>query len=57
VSDDLCEVVITAPDPDWLADFTRQLVQDRLAASGHNITPARSIYRGEARSTTGPKPG
>ena len=45
MADDLCEVVITAPDPDWLANFTRQLVQDRLAASGHHITPIRSIYR------------
>jgi hypothetical protein len=23
---DLCEVVITAPDPDWLRRFTRDLV-------------------------------
>ena len=45
MTDDLCEVVITAPDPDWLVEFTRQLVADRLAASGHNITPIRSIYR------------
>ncbi|MEQ7006438.1 divalent-cation tolerance protein CutA [Actinopolymorpha sp. B17G11] len=41
----LCEVVITAPDPDWLTDFTRQLVSERLCASGHNYTPVRSIYR------------
>jgi periplasmic divalent cation tolerance protein len=42
---DHCEVVITAEDPDWLADFTRSLVTDRLAACGHNITPMRAIYR------------
>ena len=42
---DCCEVIITAPDADWLADFTRALVDDRLAACGHNITPIRSIYR------------
>jgi periplasmic divalent cation tolerance protein len=42
---DVCEVVITAPQADWLAEFTRSLVDDRLAASGHNITSVRSIYR------------
>ena len=42
---ELCEVVITAPDPGWLVEFTRQLVTDRLAASGHNYMPIRSIYR------------
>jgi periplasmic divalent cation tolerance protein len=45
MSDDISEVVITAPDPVWLAAFTRKLVEDRLAASGHNIAPIRSIYR------------
>ncbi len=42
---DCCEVIITAPDADWLAGFIRALVQDRLAACGHEITPIRSIYR------------
>jgi periplasmic divalent cation tolerance protein len=45
MSGDYCEVVITAPDPDWLAEFTRSLVEDGLAAAGHNIAPIRSIYR------------
>jgi periplasmic divalent cation tolerance protein len=43
--DDLCEVVITAPDAEWLATFTRELVDDRLCASGHNISQVRPIYR------------
>lgn len=43
--DELCEVVITAPDPDWLVDFTRQLVAEGLASNGHNYTPVRSTYR------------
>ena len=43
--DDVCEVVITAPDARWLADFTRALVDDRLAACGHNMAAMRSIYR------------
>lgn len=41
---ELCEVVITAPDPDWLIALTRQLVADGLCASVHNF-PVRSIYR------------
>jgi periplasmic divalent cation tolerance protein len=40
-----CEVVITAGDADWLAGFTRTLVEERLAACGHLIQPIRSIYR------------
>lgn len=47
MSTDLCEIVITASDPDWLADFTRRLVEDRLVACGHNIEVIRSIYRWE----------
>lgn len=41
---EIVDVEITAPDADWLADFTRRLIMDRLAASG-NISPTRSIYR------------
>lgn len=41
----ICEVIITAPDADWLATFTRRLVDDQLAACGHNIAAIRSIYR------------
>jgi len=43
--DEVCEVIITAPDPDWLTEFTRKLIHDRLCASGHNFAPVRSIYR------------
>jgi periplasmic divalent cation tolerance protein len=42
---ELCEVVITAPDPEWLANLTRQLVAEGLCASAHNFAPVRSIYR------------
>jgi periplasmic divalent cation tolerance protein len=48
MSDDaigICEVVITAADPEWLAGFTRRLVDDRLAACGQQIAAIRSIYR------------
>jgi periplasmic divalent cation tolerance protein len=44
---DFCEVVVTAADADWLADFTRTLVQERLAACGHVLPAIRSVYRWE----------
>lgn len=44
---ELCEVVITAPDPEWLQSFTRGLVADRLASSVHNFSPVQSTYRWE----------
>lgn len=37
--------MITAGDPEWLAEFTRRLVEDRLAACGQQIAAIRSIYR------------
>ena len=46
---ELCEVVITAPDPDWLYAFARSLVADGLAASAHNFTPVRSVYTWEGQ--------
>ena len=42
---ELCEVCITAPDADWLAELTARLVTERLSACGHITTPIRSIYR------------
>jgi len=47
VADDFCEGVVTAADADWLADFTRTLVGERLAACGHVIPAIRSVYRWE----------
>ncbi|MFE7201819.1 divalent-cation tolerance protein CutA [Pseudonocardia alni] len=41
----LCEVVVTAPDPDWLLEFSKELVEERLAASVHHFTPVQSVYR------------
>jgi periplasmic divalent cation tolerance protein len=45
VDEECCEVVITADDADWLAGFTRTLVDERLAACGHLLAPVRSVYR------------
>ena len=42
---ELCEVVITAPDPGWLKDLSRKLVEQRLCASAHSFAPVRSIFR------------
>jgi periplasmic divalent cation tolerance protein len=43
--DEICDVDITAPNAEWLAAFTRSLVEDRLAASGNVMATVRSIYR------------
>ena len=37
MDEECCEVVVTAADADWLAGFTRTLVEERLAACGHVI--------------------
>jgi periplasmic divalent cation tolerance protein len=42
---DLCEVIVTAPDGAWLEDLCRQLVTNRLASSAHVIHDVLSIYR------------
>jgi len=47
MNDEVCEVVITGPSQEWVAAFTRQLVDDHLAACGHITTEIRSIYRWE----------
>jgi periplasmic divalent cation tolerance protein len=41
--EDICEVVITAADEQWLVDFTARLVADRLAACGQH-SQVRSVY-------------
>jgi periplasmic divalent cation tolerance protein len=43
----VCEVIITADDEAWLLEFTRSLVENRLAACGQLVAPIRSIYRWE----------
>jgi periplasmic divalent cation tolerance protein len=49
VSNECVEVVITAEDADWLASWTRQLVDDRLVACGHHISGIRAIYRWDGK--------
>ena len=45
MDEECCEVVVTAADADWLADFTRTLVEERLVACGHVLERVRSVYR------------
>lgn len=45
MTDDLCEVTITAPGPEWLATMVHELIELRLCASAHIVAPIRSIYR------------
>ena len=47
MNDEVCEIVITGPSQEWVAAFTRQLVDDHLAACGHIIPVIMSIYRWE----------
>lgn len=51
MSDDVCEVIITAADAEWLATFTRHLVDKKLAAATTSAPFARSIG-GTTQSTT-----
>jgi periplasmic divalent cation tolerance protein len=43
--DEPIEVIVTAPDHDWLEDLCHQLVDARLAASAHVVHRVTSIYR------------
>ena len=45
MDEEFCEVVVTGPDAEWLAGYTRTLVEERLAACGHTIGAIRSVYR------------
>ncbi len=44
---EICEIVITAPDAEWLATFCRSLIEDRLAAAVHIIEDVHTLYRWE----------
>ncbi|MBL7494476.1 divalent-cation tolerance protein CutA [Frankia sp. AgB1.9] len=42
---DVCEVVITAPDAEWMSEFARHLIAERLVAAVHLFAPIMAIYR------------
>lgn len=43
----IADVSVTVSDADWLAEFTRAVVNDRLVACGNIVPAIRSIYRRE----------
>lgn len=45
MDEECCEVVVTGPDAEWVAAFTRTMVEERLAACGQMISAVRSVYR------------
>lgn len=45
MADEICEVIVTADDADWLATFSRALVTERLCACAQQWVPILSIYR------------
>lgn len=47
--DELVDVSVSSGDPEWLALFTRRLVEARLVACGNIIPGVRSIYRWDGR--------
>jgi periplasmic divalent cation tolerance protein len=51
--DEITDVFITAEDPEWLADFTKRLIGDGLAACGNIFPSVRSIYTWEGKVEDG----
>ena len=45
--EDVCEIVVTGSDSEWLSGYTRTLVEERLVACGHQLAAIRSVYRWE----------
>jgi periplasmic divalent cation tolerance protein len=43
VVDDVCEIVVTGSDEEWLSGYTRTLVEERLVACGHQFAAIRSV--------------
>ena len=47
MAEDVCEIVVTGSDAEWLSGYTRTLVEERLVACGHQFATIRSVYRWE----------
>lgn len=45
----VCELVITAPDPEWAAKITRSLIDRKLVACGHQF-PIQAIYTWQGKT-------
>lgn len=52
-NEEVCEVIITASDAEWLRQFSKRLVEDRLCAAAH-LVPIRTVYwwKGRVHDTT-----
>ena len=42
--DEVCGLIVTAPDPDWLMGFSRRLIRPAVCI-GYNFEPIRTIHR------------
>lgn len=52
-ANEVCEVIITASDAEWLQRFSKRLVEDRLSAAAH-LGPIQTVYwwKGRVHDTT-----
>lgn len=41
---DACEIILTAPDGQWLSRFTDALVEERLCAAAHRFPEITTTY-------------
>ena len=53
--DVIFEVVITAPDVEWLSELVRKLVEERLVASGKVVSGVWSVHRGQGEIVERPE--
>lgn len=53
-NDQAVEVVITAPDAEWLRRFVEALVQEHLCSAGH-LTEHQTIYFWREEAHSGPE--
>lgn len=51
----ISEIVVTADNPEWLTNFTRQLVEERWCACAQHINPIQSTYRWEGHTHQDPE--
>ncbi|WNV76660.1 divalent-cation tolerance protein CutA [Geodermatophilus sp. DSM 44513] len=47
MEEQVCEIVVTGGDAEWLSGYTRILVGEGLVACGHQLAAIRSVYRWE----------
>lgn len=50
----VCELVITAPDPEWADKITRDLIDRKLVACGHQFS-IQATYTWQGRTESNPE--